>query len=296
MVTGGNISTVAGNGTAGNAGDGSKATDALISSPAGVAVASSGTFYLSDTPNAEVRIVSGGTINNFAGTPGTPGFFGDGALAIDAEVTFPSALLLDSAGNVYIADTFNNRIRKVTTDGNINTFAGDGNMGFAGDGGQALGAAFNSPQGLAMDAAGNLYIADTNNDRIRKVTTDGKIVTIAGSGTAAGYAGDGGPAVSALLNHPRGVAVDGAGNVYIADTYNQRIRVVVPSGHHLYNCRLGHPGLSGGDGGPAIVSELNFPTGVAVSGANVYVTDSGNHAIRLLTPAATTSRLFFQAV
>ncbi len=284
VVTGGSISTVAGTGTAGNAGDGAKATAALMTNPAGIAVASSGTYYLSDTPNAEVRVVSGGNINIFAGTPGTPGFLGDGGAANVANVNLPSALLVDSAGNVYIADTANNRIRKVTTDGNINTIAGNGLMGLAGDGGPALAAAFSRPQGLALDAAGNLYIADTDNNRIRKITTDGKIATIAGSGTAGGYAGDGGPAISALLNHPRGVSVDGAGNVYIADTFNQRIRVVLPNGTIYTIAGLGIQGY-GGDGGAAIVAELNFPTGVAVSGANVYVTDSGNHAIRLLTPA-----------
>ena len=247
-------------------------------------MASSGTYYLSDTPNAEVRVVSGGNINIFAGTPGTLGFFGDGGAANVANVNLPSALLVDSAGNVYIADTANTRIRKVTTDGNINTIAGNGNMGLAGDGGPALAAALSRPQGLALDAAGNLYIADTDNNRIRKITTDGKIATIAGSGTAGGYAGDGGPAISALLDDPRGVSVDGAGNVYIADTFNQRIRVVLPNGTIYTIAGLGLQGY-GGDGGAAIVAELNFPTGVAVSGANVYVTDSGNHAIRLLTPA-----------
>jgi uncharacterized protein (TIGR03437 family) len=156
-------------------------------------------------------------------------------------------------------------------------------MGFAGDGGSALGASLNRPQALAQDAAGNIYVADTDSNRVRKITTNGNIATIAGSGTAAGYAGDGGPATSALLNHPRGVAVDGAGNVYIADTFNQRIRVVLPNGTIYTIAGLGIQGY-GGDGGPAIVAELNFPSGVAVSGSNVYVTDSGNHAIRLLTP------------
>lgn len=284
VVTGGNISTVAGSGTAGNAGDGAKATAALMTNPSGIAVASSGTYYLSDTPNAEVRIVSSGTINIFAGTPGTSGFSGDGAAANLAAIDLPSALLVDSAGNVYIADTANNRIRKVTTDGNINTIAGNGNMGLAGDGGPALSAAFSRPQGLALDAAGNLYIADTDNSRIRKITTDGNIATIAGSDTGGGYSGDGGPAISAVLNHPRGVSVDASGNVYIADTFNQRIRVVLPNGTIYTIAGLGIQGY-GGDGGSAIVAELNFPAGVAVSGANVYVTDSGNHAIRLLTPA-----------
>jgi uncharacterized protein (TIGR03437 family) len=284
LVSNGNISTFAGTGTAGNSGDTGAATKALMTSPTGVATDSSGNVYLSDTVSAEVRKISGANINLFAGTPGTPGFLGDGAAANLAEVSQPSGLAIDLAGNVYIADTFNDRIRKVTTDGNIATFAGNGSTGFSGDGGPAIGAALNNPEAIAMDAAGNIYIADAFNNRIRKVTTDGNIHTIAGSSSAGGYAGDGGLAINALLNHPRGVAVDGAGNVYIADTFNQRIRVVVPTGLIYTIAGLGVQGYAG-DGGPALLAELNFPTGVTVSGANVYITDSSNHAIRLLTPA-----------
>jgi uncharacterized protein (TIGR03437 family) len=284
LVSNGNISTVAGSGTSGSSGDGAAATKANMASPTGVATDSSGNLYISDTVNAEVRKVTGANINQFAGTAGTAGFAGDGALATAAEVDHPSGLLVDSAGNVYIVDTFNDRIRKVTTDGNIATFAGNGNTGFSGDGGPAISAALNSPEGIAIDAAGNIYIADTVNNRIRKITTDGNINTIAGSSTADGYGGDGGKATSALLNHPRGVAVDGAGNVYIADTFNHRIRVVVPSGLIYTIAGLGVQGYAG-DGGPALLAEFNFPTGVTVSGGNVYVTDSSNDAIRLLTPA-----------
>jgi uncharacterized protein (TIGR03437 family) len=255
-----------------------------MANPTGVATDSSGNVYLSDTVNSEVRKVAGANINQFAGIAGTPGFSGDGAAATLAQVNHPSGLLVDSAGNVYIVDTFNDRIRKVTTDGNIATFVGNGNTGYTGDGGPAIAASLNNPEAIAMDSAGNIYIADGVNNRIRKVTKDGNIATIAGSSSAGGYAGDGGPAISALLNHPRGVAVDGAGNVYIADTFNQRIRVVVPSGLIYTIAGLGIQGY-GGDGGPALLAEFNFPTGVTVSGANVYVTDSSNHAVRVLTPA-----------
>ena len=284
LVTNGNISTFAGSGTAGNSGDGSTATKALMTSPTGVATDSAGNLYLSDTVSAEIRKVSGGNINLFAGTPITPGFFGDGAAANLAEVSQPSGLAVDLAGNVYIADTFNDRMRKVTTDGNIATVAGNGTTGYSGDGGPAIGAGLNNPEAVAVDAAGNLYIADAINNRIRKVTTDGNIRTIAGSSTAGGYGGDGGLATNALLNHPRGVAVDGAGNIYIADTFNQRVRIVVPSGIIYTIAGLGVQGYAG-DGGPALLAEFNFPTGVTVSGANVYICDSSNAAVRLLTPA-----------
>lgn len=295
LISGGNISTVAGSGTSGSAGDGSKAINALMASPTGVAVDSSGNFYISDTVNSEVRKVVAGVINAFAGTAGTPGFGGDGAAATSAAISQPSGLVLDSAGNLYIADTFNDRIRKVTTDGNIATLAGSGSTGFSGDGGPALSAALYNPVALAIDAAGNIYIADEVNNRIRKVTTDGMIHTIAGSSTAGGYSGDGGLAVNAMLNHPRGVAVDGAGDVYIADSFNQRIRVVLPNGIIYTIAGLGIQGY-GGDGGPALLAEFNYPTGVAVSGANVYVVDSANSAVRLLTPAPAGPSILFGGV
>jgi uncharacterized protein (TIGR03437 family) len=284
LISGGNISTVAGTGTSGSAGDGSKAINALMASPTAVALDKSGNLFISDTVNSEVREVIGGVISDFAGTAGTPGYTGDGALANVAEIDYPSGIVVDSAGNIYFADTLNNRIRQVTTDGNIHTFAGNGDVGFAGDGGPAISASLSNPVALAIDAAGNLYIADDVNNRIREVTTDGNIHTIAGSNSLGGYSGDGGLATNAMLNHPRGVAVDAAGNVYIADSFNQRIRVVLPSGIIYTVAGLGVQGY-GGDGGPALLAEFNFPTGVAVSGANVYVVDSANSAVRLLTPA-----------
>jgi uncharacterized protein (TIGR03437 family) len=284
VVSGGNISTVAGSGTSGSSGDGAAALQANMAAPAGVALDSAGNLYISDTANSEVRKVTGLNIAAFAGTAGTSGFTGDAAAATSAQINHPSGLLIDSAGNVYICDTFNDRIRKVTTDGNIATVAGSGSTGFAGDNGPALSAAFNNPEAIAIDAAGNLYVADGINNRIRKIATNGTITTVAGSSTVGGYSGDGGPATSALLNHPRGVAVDGAGDIYIADTFNQRIRVVLPNGIIYTIAGLGIQGYAG-DGGPALLAEFNFPTGVTVSGANVYVTDSANHAVRLLSPA-----------
>jgi uncharacterized protein (TIGR03437 family) len=290
LVSNGSISTFAGSGTSGNSGDGSTATKANMAAPTGVATDSSGNVYFSDTLSASVRKVSGGNVNNFAGTPGTVGFIGDGAAATAAAINYPSGLAIDSSNNVYICDTFNNRIRKVTSDGNINTIAGDGDQGFVGDEGPATAAAFYNPEGIAVDAQGNIYIADGTNNRIRKITTDGIIHSIAGSSTTGGFAGDGGPATKALLNHPRGVAVDGAGNVYFADSFNNRIRMITPGGIIYTIAGTGAAGYAG-DGGPAILAQLKFPTGVTVSGANLYVVDSDNHAVRLLTPSPTSPNI-----
>ncbi len=154
-------------------------------------------------------------------------FSGDGGPATSASLTRPFGVAVDAAGNLYIADAGNNRIRKVSPSGIITTVAGNGTPGFSGDGGSSTGASLNSPLGVAVDAAGNLYIADGSNNRIRKVSPSGVITTAAGGGSVLG---DGGPATSASLANPSGVAVDGAGNLYIADTFNLRIRKVSPSG------------------------------------------------------------------
>ncbi len=281
----GNISTVAGNGTSGFSGDGSGATSAELASPLGVAVDSSGNLYIADTGNNRIRkVTSGGTISTIAGLD-TAGFSGDGAAATSAELSTPVGIAVDSSGNLYIADTGNNRIRKIGTDGNINTIAGDGTAGSAGDNGPAAYARLKAPRGVTLDGAGNLYIADADNNRIRKVTTDGTITTVAGS-AASGFAGDGGPANAAVLNGPRSVAVDTAGNLYISDYYNSRVRKVAANGTIF---TIAGNGLFAyyGDGGPATDAILNFPLGIAVgSGGKVYISDSANNVIRLLTPSA----------
>ena len=222
-VSGGTITTVAGNGNSGFSGDGGLATSASLTSPTGVAVDSAGNLYIADG-SGRVRKVSGGTITTVAGN-GTYGYSGDGGPATSASLAFDGipGVAVDSAGNLYIADTGNNRIRKVSA-GTITTVAGGGPPGFAGDGGPATSASLSSPQGLAVDSAGNLYIADFYNERIRKVS-GGIITTIAGSGIQ-GFSGDGGAAANASFKYPMGVAVDTAGNVYVADTQNNRIREV----------------------------------------------------------------------
>ena len=228
MAATGDIATVAGNGTAGFSGDGGLATSAELNRPSGVAVDASGNIYIADYENNRIREVTAATgdIATVAGN-GTAGYSGDGGLATNAELDMLVGLAVDSAGNIYIADTFNNRIRKVTAaTAKISTVAGDGTAGYLGDGGLATSAELNYPLGVAVDASGNIYIADSENSRIRMVTkSTSDISTVAGNGTA-GYLGDGGLATSAEIDLPEGVAVDSAGNIYIADTDNNRIRAV----------------------------------------------------------------------
>ena len=216
------------NGTAGYSGDGGTAPNALLHGPQGVAVDSSDNVYIADTTNNRIRKVTYSTdiISTIAGN-GTAGYTGDGNAATSAELNNPYGVAMDTNGNIYIADTYNNRIRKVTTStGKISTIAGNGTAGFLGDNGAATGAELYLPTGVAVDSSGNIYIADYGNNRVRKVTVStGVISTVAGNGTG-GFSGDNGSATSAKLYRPAGVALDSSGNLYIADAYNNRVRVV----------------------------------------------------------------------
>jgi sugar lactone lactonase YvrE len=229
MVTpAGVIGTVAGNGTKGSSGDGGPATSAQLMGPTGVALDSAGNLFIADYGDNRIRMVTpGGVISTVAGN-GTTGFSGDGGPATSAQLYHPEGVAVDSAGNLLIADSSNNRIRMVNSAGVISTVAGNGYGGFGGDGTSATSAQLNGPTGVAVDSKGNLLIADYNNHRIRMVTSAGVISTVAGNGTK-GYDGDEGSATSAQLNGPIGVAVDSAGNLFIADYYNNRIRKVVDS-------------------------------------------------------------------
>jgi uncharacterized protein (TIGR03437 family) len=289
IVTNGNINTLAGNGVAGYLGDGKAANQAELYNPTGIVVDSKGNVYVSDTRNQLVRLIStAGVISTFAGNSiEGAGISGDSGTAVSAQLDYPAGLALDSKNNLYIADAANNKIRIVTqaTGNPINTFAGNLFGDFAGDGGPAINAELNNPQGVAVDAAGNVYIADTLNHRIRVVTPDGNIHTVAGNGNA-GRSGDGGQALEAELNHPEGVAVDTAGDIYIADTFNQRIRMVLPNGK-IFTIAGGSGAGYTGDGGAALSATFTFPTSVFVdSQGNVYVTDSGNYVIREMSPSA----------
>ena len=288
IVSGGNINTLAGTGTQGYTGDGSAASNAELFDPVGVAVDAKGNVYVSDSRNQVVRMITtAGVISTYAGNNGEgAGISGDTGAANQAQLDNPSGLAIDSKGNLYIADTTNNKIRIVTpATTEINTFAGNLFGDFLGDGGPAISAELNNPEGVAVDAAGNIYIADTANNRIRMVTLDGNIHTVAGNGNA-GFAGDKGQAINAELNNPEGVAVDAAGNIYIADTFNQKVRMVLTNGVIVTIAGTGISGYSG-DGGPAAQGQLSFPGSVSVdSSGNVYVSDSENNVIRQLAPSA----------
>ena len=282
----GNVTTIAGTGAFGFAGDKNTATQAILNRPYSVAVDNAGNVYIADALNHSVRKISGGTMSTVVGNGfGIEGSGGDGGAATSAILDTPTALLLDGAGNLYIADTRNNRVRKVGTDGNINTVAGNGAATSSGDGGPATSAGVNSPEGLALDSAGNLYISDTAGHRVRKVAPDGTISTVAGNGTG-GLKGDGGPATQASLYYPKGLAVDKAGNLFIADWLNGRVRVVTPDGT-IFTAAGNGSFAYYGDGGPATSAALRFPWGLAVDSAGkIYIADDENSAIRVLTRVA----------
>jgi sugar lactone lactonase YvrE len=220
------------------------------------------------------------TITTIAGN-GVSGFSGDGGPAANASLKGPDGVAVDAAGNLLIADTFNECIRKVSTNGIITTVAGTNNLGFSGDGGSATNACLWYPTKVAIDTLGNLFIADSANYRIRKVDTNGLISTVAGNGSY-GYSGDGGTATNAKLYEPYGVTVDTFGNLFIADSYNARIREVSTNGIITTVAGTNFPGFSG-DGGPAVNAKLNQPDGVVVDGSGtLFIADTGNHRIRKL--------------
>ncbi|MFF1724315.1 NHL domain-containing protein [Streptomyces sviceus] len=276
------ISTIAGTGVGGFKGEKESAVSAQLNRPYGVAVDSAGTVYFSDFNNHRVRkVATDGKISTVAGT-GVAGFSGDNGPAVSAQLNYPREIAVDSAGAVYIADTNNHRVRKITADGKISTVAGTGAAAFGGDDGPATVARLNLPLGVAVDSTGVLYIADHSNHRVRKVTAEGKISTIAGAG-AAGFRGDGGAAVAAQLNCPYAVAVDEAGDLYIADAANHRVRKVTADGKIGTVAGTGAAGF-GGDGGPAASARLNTPVRVVVdSSGDLYIADHGNHRVRKVT-------------
>jgi sugar lactone lactonase YvrE len=271
---------VAGDGEQGFGGDGGPATAALLDRPTGLAVDANGNLYIADTHNNRVREVASATgiISTIAGT-GVAGFSGDGAAATAATLNYPTAIAIDSNGNLYIADTNNHRIREISG-ATINTVAGDGEQFYSGDGGPAKAAGLDSPNGVAVDGSFNIYIGDTHNQRVRMVTfATGIIATLAGTGVK-GFTGDG-AATSAALARPSGVAVDSSGNVYVADSDNNRIRTV--AGSTLTTIAgNGSEGFTG-DGSASTNASLDTPRAVATSGGTVFFSDTANNRVREVT-------------
>ncbi|MGZ3749759.1 MAG: NHL domain-containing protein [Mucilaginibacter sp.] len=283
-----NISTLAGNGSPGYSGDGGFSTSAKLNNPVGIGSDTSGNIYIADDLNFAIRKIAynTGIISTICGT-GVAGYTGDGGLAINAKLNYPGDVACDKTGNLYIADQQNNVIRKITiSTGIITTIAGNGSPGYTGDGGLATSAQLKSPLGVAIGKSGNLYIADANNDCIRKVNTStGIITTIAGNGSP-GFSGDGGPAVAALVKHPSKIALDTTENIYFCDEANNRIRkIIAGTGIIQTIAGSGSYGYSG-DGGPAIAAEFSFPIGIDLDAAgNIYIADLYNNRIRKIMAA-----------
>ena len=270
------ITTVAGKGSSlSDTGDNGGASGAGIYLPYGIAMDKSGNIFIATGANRVRKVDNNGIITTVAGG----GSGGDGGAATNAKLIAPFGLALDKSGNLFIADSGNNRIRKVDTNGLITTVAGGG---AGGDGGLAVNASLNSPYGLAMDTSGNFFISEFQAHRIRKVDTNGYISTVAGSGTAQPFSGDGGPATSANIDQPWGVAVDTNGNFYIADYQHARIRKVGTNG--IINTVAGNGTQSyAGDNGAATSASLYLPTGVAVdTSGNLIIADRRNQRIRMV--------------
>src|ERR1019366_7857875 len=270
------IQTLTGNGSGGYAGDNGDPAAAQLNSPNAVALDSKGTLYIADTVNQRIRMISGRTITTIAGT-GTIGYTGDKAAATAATFSLPSGLAFDSAGNLYIADTGNNVIRKISGS-TITTVAGNQAQGpnYGGDLGPANGANLWGPTAVAFDSAGNYYVADNGNSLIRKVDTSGIITTYVGaSGGSLGTAGK--------LSAPNGLWVDASGALYIADSgHNRLARYVPPSA--FSNFAGTEAAFFSGDGGPALSAALNKPAGIAMDAAgNIYFADTNNSRIRKIT-------------
>jgi len=335
------ITTVAGNGTVGYSGDGGPATSATLQSPGAVAVDGSGNLYVADQNNNVVRkVATNGIITTVAGN-GTAGYSGDGGLATSASLSMAnvSNMAVDASGNLYIPDYFNMRVRKVNPSGVITTVAGNGTRGFSGDGGLATSASLYAPTAVAVDSVGDLFIADSDNYRVRKVTPGGVITTVAGDG-GQGSSGDGGSATSAALwpfsvavdgsrnlyvldsassnafrgalrkvspagiistvyrwsaipgtfgGGPNSVATDSSGNLFVTDWVLNLVEKVTPAGVIATVAGNGTQGFSG-DGGPATAASLSSPVGVAVGATgNVFFSDGGNQRVRELFASQPTS-------
>jgi sugar lactone lactonase YvrE len=294
MFSGGTVTTVAGTGSAGHSGDGGAATSAQLNLPQGVAFdVAGGRLLIADTANHAIRALGpDGVLRGVVGS-GSAGYKGDGGVATAAQLQSPAAVAADYAGNIYIADTGNNVVRRVTPGGVITTIAGIGTVGYAGDGAAASVAQLSAPAGLAVDTAGHLYIADTGNNVVRMVSlVTNVIITVAGTGSS-GFSGDGAAASAAQLNAPRALALDAAGELYIADTGNDVVRIVHSDG--TIATLAGAAGSSGytGDNAVATAARLASPAGIALTSAgNLIISDTGNNVLRSVARAVGSTLTF----
>jgi sugar lactone lactonase YvrE len=297
---GGTITTVAGNASLGGgwSGDGGPATNARLSISCGITFDDAGNLYIADSNNHVVRKVdTGGTITTVAGNHRLGGgYSGDGGPATNAALNFPDGVALDRAGNLFISEYYNHVVRKVDAGGIITTVAGNRRLGgsYSGDGGPATEAGLNGPTGLAVDGSGNLYFSEGGNHVIRKVDAGGTITTVAGNRRlGGGYSGDGGPATNAALSHPNYIAVDGAGNLYFPEYYNNVVRMVNAAG--TISTLAGSRGWGGrypGSGGAVAPVTLNNPTGVALDGrGSLYIGDAHNNVVRKIGVAVPAGKI-----
>jgi hypothetical protein len=282
VTPGGIISTFAGTGVAGLSGDSGAAISAKLNQPCGITVDTAGNVFFADRINHRIRMINKlGIIYTVAGS--VSGFFGDGGPATSARLTSPGGVAVDRAGNIYIADTNNDRIRKVGTNDTIMTIAGGGTLTIENI--TATRAVLATPRDVAVDTLGNVFFTDSNFDRVRKVNAIDSINTIAGTGVY-GFAGDGGPATSAQLREPYSVDVDAAGNIFIADLHNWRIRKVTSTGTITTIAGSNVQGY-GGDGGFATAAALYGPTSVVVNASgDIYIADDFNERIRKVCMSA----------
>jgi hypothetical protein len=282
----GGVSTLAG--SAGQKGDADgTGTQALFAYPYGISCDGAGHIYIVDSGNNAIRVTTtSGAVTTVAGAGSLSPGSSDGVGGA-ARFSNPSGVAADNLGNVYVADTNNSTIRKITSGGTVTTFAGAAGATGTTDG-TGSAARFNAPAGIAVDSSGNVYVADTNNDSIRKISTGGAVTTLAGVGGQTGSSdGTGG---SARFNSPHAVAVDSAGNVYVADFFNTTIRKINPSG--TVTTLAGSAGQTGFTDGTGVVARFNQPYGLAVDGSgNVYVADTYNRAVRMITPGGTVTTI-----
>lgn len=290
VATAGEIVTVAGNGILTGGAfpvTGDQATNTPVNEPLAVAVDSSGNVYYTDKGNNLVgEVNAAGVLTVLAGT-GQTGYSPNGTVATSAELSAPSAILVDGAGNVFFTEIGNSTVREIVkATGLIETVAGTGVAGYLGDGGAATAATLNEPEGIAFDASGDLYISDTGNDVIRRINAlDGTIATIAGTGTTPGFSGDGGPATSAELNQPWGISFASDGSLYIADFLNNRVRRIDPAGVVTTVAGTGQAGYAG-DGDTALTAQVHNPASVVVDAAgDMFIADSENNVVRKVNGA-----------